>query len=83
MSRHKQFDQISQISQVLRQPLNGRTPAELQDNRTLESFHEKRRRMNQKKRVVLKGGEKSFQKRGDGNLKDPPTGSSISMKASL
>merc|ERR1719430_1447529 len=43
-------------SEVLRQPLNGRTPAELQDNRTLESFHEKRRRMNQKKRVVLKGG---------------------------
>merc|ERR1719430_362620 len=43
-------------TEVLRQPLNGRTPAELQDNRTLESFHEKRRRMNQKKRVVLKGG---------------------------
>merc|ERR1719228_3107023 len=43
-------------SEVLRQPLNGRTPAELQDSRTLESFHEKRRRMNQKKRVVLKGG---------------------------
>ena len=69
MSSHKQFDQISQ---VLRQPLNGRTPAELQDNRTLESFHEKRRRMNQKKWVVLKGGEKSFQKRGDGNLKETP-----------
>jgi len=43
-------------SEVLRTALNGRTPAELQDNRTLESFHEKRRRMNQKKRVVLKGG---------------------------
>ena len=52
--------------------------------RTLESFHEKRRRMNQKKRVVLKGGEKSFQKRGDGNLKETPqTGNFIFMKACL
>ena len=44
-------DDEDDISEVLRQPLKD------DDNRTLETFHEKRRRMNQKKRVVLKGGK--------------------------
>lgn len=44
-------DADDDITEVLRQPLKD------DDNRTLETFHEKRRRMNQKKRVVLKGGK--------------------------